>query len=319
MSTVTDLERQGYVHETCCYDSDDELLDVVIPFLEEGRRDGDAILVNFGPEHSALVRRALGDAEDDIFVPAAGRYSSPAATIHEYTDRFESMLAAGATRIRAVGEIPQPGVGAPWDPWARYEAAVNHAYAHLPVWGICTYDRRTTPPHVLDDVVCTHPRIATADGRHERNERFVAPERWLRERPDPPMDPIQQTTPVLELHDPWPHEARQAVEPLAAHLDPGTTDDLATSVSEVVANALAHGEPPTIVRAWTTHDRVVVAVSDRGRGPTDPFAGLLPPQRALGQGGLGLWIAHQLCSDVAMTRTADGFSIRIAAGAPFAG
>jgi hypothetical protein len=61
-------------------------------------------------------------------------------------------------------EVPHPGVGAPWDGWARYEAAVNRAYAEFPLWGLCAYDTRITPGPVLDDVARTHPYFATADG-----------------------------------------------------------------------------------------------------------------------------------------------------------
>jgi hypothetical protein len=60
---------------------------------------------------------------------------------------------------------------------------------------------------------------------------------------------------------------------------------------------------------------VVVDVSDAGAGPDDPFAGLLP--RADGEpGGLGLWLAHQLCSHVTMRRTGGRFTVALTAGDP---
>ena len=66
---------------------------------------------------------------------------------------------------RVASEVPHPGVGAPWDGWARYEAAINRAYAEFPLWGLCAYDTRITPGAVLDDVARTHPHLATAHGR----------------------------------------------------------------------------------------------------------------------------------------------------------
>jgi anti-sigma regulatory factor (Ser/Thr protein kinase) len=56
----------------------------------------------------------------------------------------------------------------------------------------------------------------------------------------------------------------------------------------------------------------VVAVTDGGDGPTDPFAGLLPARNGSG-GGLGLWLTHQLCDHVTLGRTGEGFTIRLVA------
>jgi hypothetical protein len=63
--------------------------------------------------------------------------------------------APGSSRIRVASEVPHPGGGAPWEGWARYEAAVNRAYAEFPLWGLCAYDTRITPGRVLDDVART--------------------------------------------------------------------------------------------------------------------------------------------------------------------
>jgi anti-sigma regulatory factor (Ser/Thr protein kinase) len=60
---------------------------------------------------------------------------------------------------------------------------------------------------------------------------------------------------------------------------------------------------------------MVVTVRDRGRGPADPLVGLMPvPERA--RGGLGLWIAHQVCSDVGLVVDGDGFMVRLTARDP---
>jgi len=75
------------------------------------------------------------------------------------------------------------------------------------------------------------------------------------------------------------------------------------------------GRRPVRLRVWAGPRRVVVAVTDRGTGPSDPFAGLLPAAR-FPDGGLGLWLIHQLCRDVTMSRDEDGFTIRLVAGKP---
>ncbi len=110
-----------------------------------------------------------------------------------------------------MGDVPHPGLGMPWDGWARYEAVVNDAFAEFPLWGLCPYDTRITPPSVLDEVARTHPHLATVDGRHVHNDRFEDPRDFLASRPAAPLDPLQRGEPVVVLHDPLPGEAREAI------------------------------------------------------------------------------------------------------------
>lgn len=127
-------------------------------------------------------------------------------------------------------------------------------------------------------------------------------------------DSLEHTPPVMELHDPAPAEARDAVQGLAAgRLDGDTVADLVLAVDEATTNALVHGRPPTRIRVWVDADRVVVHVRDRGPGPASPLAGLVPAHSVTGA-GLGMWLTHQLDLDVALLRSAEGFTVRLRAG-----
>jgi hypothetical protein len=88
-----------------------------------------------------------------------------------------------------------------------------------------------------------------------------------------------------------------------------------SGVSEAISNALIHGRRPVRFRLWLAPDRIVATVTDRGDGPADPFAGLLPVSKT-GPGGLGLWLTHQLCSHVTLDTTDHGFTIRLVVGTP---
>jgi anti-sigma regulatory factor (Ser/Thr protein kinase) len=304
---------RGYDHAAVHYTSDAELLAVAVPFLEGGLTAGEPTLVSLEPERAELVREALPSSAPVDFLPTGDLYARPAAAIRSYRELMAGLVAGGAAGIRILGEIPQAAIDTSWDWWARYEAAVNHAYDQFPLRSICAYDTRTTPRHVLDDVARTHPFVATPDGGHHPNHGYVDPLSFLTvPRPMTPL-PIELTAPVAELADPRPAVARRAVVAAApAGLAEDELDDLVLAVSEIADNALRHGRPPVRMRIWADAGHMVVTVHDAGEGPDDPFAGLLPADRRIG--GRGLWIAHQVCAQVTLHHDDTGFTVRLAAG-----
>jgi anti-sigma regulatory factor (Ser/Thr protein kinase) len=308
--------RAGYFHEAVYHGTDDELLAVVLPFLRGGVATGEPTIVALCEPNASLVREALGDDTPVVFNSGGDIYARPAGAIRAYRDLFAEHTAAGATQIRVVGELPPTALGVTWDWWARYESAINDAYDEFPLWSICAYDTRVTPPEVLADVARTHPNVAVPGDRHLTSPDYVEPDLFLsRDRPVQP-DPLQLTPPAVELTDPTPGAARAALARVSdGVLTADALADLRIAVTEIVTNAMSHGVPPVLVRIWAGPDRVVVTVTDAGKGPADPFAGLRAAAHAP-IGGLGLWLTHQLCDHVAMRNTADGFTVRMISGNP---
>jgi anti-sigma regulatory factor (Ser/Thr protein kinase) len=310
--------HDGYFHQTAFYGSDVEFLAVVLPFLRGGVAAGEPTLVALGEANTALLRSAVPDTSGITWLPGADQYARPAGAIRSYREVFGDLTAAGAAQIRVVGDVPHPGTGAPWDWWARYEAAANRTFAEFPLWGLCPYDTRTAPADVLADVAATHPRIATADGRHLSNAGFTDPGAFLADRltarPLPDLGPA-----AVDVPDATPPVARRVVRTFAAasSLDADGADDLLLAVSEAVNNAHVHGVPPARLRIWTRPDRVVATVTDRGTGPRDPYVGLVPTTGSA-SAGLGLWMTHQMCTEVGFHRGPDGFTVRVAVATPTA-
>ena len=118
----------------------------------------------------------------------------------------------------------------------------------------------------------------------------------------------------MVLDEPAPSEARRAAASCGrrAGLGEGDLANLEVTISELVTNAMLHGSPPHVVELWVEPGRVVTAVSDAGPGIPDPCAGLLKGDRP--DGGLGLWIAHQVCTDVVLERHDAGFTARASIG-----
>lgn len=126
---------------------------------------------------------------------------------------------------------------------------------------------------------------------------------------------VERGIPTIDVMDPTPAQARTALKPVLDRAGLGTRSaaDLTGAVSEVVTNARGYGEPPVRMRAWVDGGEVTVAVSDRGPGPSDADLGRAPLVRELGQGGLGLWLATQMCDELVMGVDHDGFTVRLVA------
>lgn len=304
--------RSGLLHEAALYGSDDELLDMVVPFVAGGAEAGEPTVVVLDERRADLIRAAVDGEARVTFLPQAVHYDRPAATIRSYRTLVEQHVAEGAAQVRAVGGLPRAAVESSWDRWVRYEAATDRALADLPLWALCPYDRRVTPDHVLADVEQLHAHFVGPDGRHVETGRAVSSEALVAGRPPRPPDPLEARRPDLDIEGPTPAAARHRIVDLGrvAGIGDRQLEDLHVAVSEVVSNAWLHGRPPVRMRAWAGDDRLVVTVTDHGSGPDDPLIGLVPASDR-DPGGWGLWIAHQLCRDIDLVPSGDAFTVRL--------
>jgi anti-sigma regulatory factor (Ser/Thr protein kinase) len=295
----------GYQHEMFVYDSDEELLEFLVPFLREASDSGEPAFTALPDHEAALVRRALGHGVDVTFLPPLTR-STPTSAIKAFRSLLGEHVVGRTRRRRVANIVPHPGLGAPWHPWSRYEAAINDLLADLPVWGVCLYDRRYSPDHVLADAARTHPHVRGRDGSSTANVHYQLPQAFLASMPPP----------SVELVDPSPASARRSVDAAAqlTALDHDTVDNLKLAVSESISNAIIHGRPPVTMQLWTAPQRIVITITDQGDGPQDPYAGLRPRPPVDGHlGGYGLWITHQL-ANVALLSATSGFRVRLIGG-----
>jgi anti-sigma regulatory factor (Ser/Thr protein kinase) len=309
--------HDGIFHEVSFYSSDDEFLAVVVPFLLDGVAAGEPSVSLFGPHNQALVRKAVGPNSGVTFIDGGRHYMRPAAAIRRHREMLAGYVADGAAQIRIGGDVPHPGVGVPWEWWARYESAVNEVYDDFPMYGLCPYDTRTAPAEVLDHARRTHTHVVAADGKRVRSGTYQEPHDFLTTAVTPWVEPIEASPPAIELRDPSPAQARNVVTSLqtVAALAVEDLNGLVLGVTESVTNGMRYGCAPVRLRAWAEPGRIVVTVSDAGPGPSDPVAGLMPGP---GPGGWGMWLVHQLCAYVSLQRGSEGFTIRMIAGEPTA-
>lgn len=314
MSTGIAGSRTRHVHDVLIYESDDELLDAVVSRVRSSVAAGDPALVALEDREAAMVHDLIDDA-GVTFLPPLSQERPPTA-IRRTSSLLAGCLRRGVERVQVVNAMPHPGLRVPWDGWCRYEAAVNDLFAVLPGGSLCLYDRRVTPDHVLRDVERTHPHLAAPGGAHVPNARYEEPSAFVQSMAALP-DPFEADPPLVRLLDPTPTTARQAIRDVAHRtaLHPDVISDLLVATSEAVTNAAVHGAPPIGMRIWAADGRIVVAVTDRGRGPTDLYAGLVATTaESGGQIGYGLWIMHHLVA-VTYARDLDSFTVRLVAGA----
>ncbi len=181
------------------------------------------------------------------------------------------------------------------------------------MWGLCVFDSQRLPDQVLDSALRTHPYLVTAGGRGP-NPLFDNPGRYLRSLPVP-LEPLEDTPPRLAASDVADFIGLRhtvAAELAAVDAHPEVLEDFPIAMDEMTSNAVRHGRPPVDLRLWISSDSLVCTTSDRGPGWGDPFAGYGPAHGDdLSRGGMGLWLARQLCDHVDITAGSQGMTVRL--------
>jgi len=107
------------------------------------------------------------------------------------------------------------------------------------------------------------------------------------------------------------HEIRSLVAATAdsVGLAPARASDLVAAASELAANSILHGGGRGLATVWGDDAAVFVEVADAGR-ITDPDVGHRRPEPTA-ESGRGLYIANQLCDEVAIDSSRSGTRIRL--------
>ena len=292
---------RGYRHDGFLYDDDAHLARVAAPFLLDGLAAGEPVVVTATPRTADVLREAVGAHPLlHVFERSAGSRGRTPEAITALR-RLAETYAVDGTRLRLVGEVDFGATERDWIEWQRFESVVNEALADWPLWGLCVFDTQRLPQSLLESAVASHPVLVRPDGVHAANPGFVDPAGYLRSLPVPD-EPLEATAPRLSAPDVSDFVGLRHA--LAGELagtggDADLLEDFRLAVDEMVSNAVRHGRPPVGLRLWTAPDRIVCTISDGGPGWDDAFAGYGPAHgEDLSRGGMGLWLARQLCDHV---------------------
>src|SRR4051812_15527942 len=124
-----------------------------------------------------------------------------------------------------------------------------------------------------------------------------------------PLAPLRAARLEFGLDD--LHDLRSLVTTGAAAggLGPHRISDLVAAASELAANSILHGGGRGLATVWDDGGSVFVEGADAGT-IVDPTVGLIRPDPAA-ESGRGLYIANQLCDEVAIDSTQTGTRIRL--------
>ena len=313
MTTPAALLESNFEHELVLHDGTAELVDLMVPFMQEGADAGDRVVVVGEPSFVDRLLAAAGDIPDVLAVPELDRERYPGRDLHKF-QQVLATLEASVCRVRVVNQMPTMA-DHQWHEWRRYEAASNFVLAPFRVWGTCAYDTRRLEPGMLDDLVTSHPHVTTSVGRRPSAE-FARLGDHIRHYLDLPPHPIEATEPLVSLHDPSVAAARRVMWGVAKKfgLTPAAAESAVLAVSETVTNGSRHGRAPVSMKVWAGDGRITVAVHDLGTGP-HPLVGLLPAPLDSGS-GRGMWILHQLLADLHHRTGRDGYTVRFSVDAP---
>lgn len=293
-----------FVHQALQYGSDQEFMDVALPFVADGLNSEQPTLVSVQARHIENLRAALGGTPDGLALHEAEDWCETSARTRDKFARWATERMGGGRRIRLVGEPAwELGHETRVRDWARHESVINVAFASLPVTFICPYDARALPEEVLRHARETHPEIVDGAGSSP-SDSYEDPREFCR-RLDSTVE-APGSSPELEmifgLGD-LPAVRRLAGSfAIEAGLSGPRTEEMVLAVNEIATNAVLHGQPPTTVRAWQPEGEIIFEVTDAGGGIRNPLAGQLPPPPE-GLGGRGLWLTRLLCDAVEVCNT----------------
>src|SRR6266540_3629636 len=277
MSSMADL-----VHQALFYDSPEQLMATLAPFIMKALRRRHAILAVTTSDNIRAIESGLGgDAEEVEFVESSDWYHTPGQTLAAY-HRYVQDQRGGHDRVWLIGELAwQDRDTAETDEWIRYDSAYNLAFAGLPASIICLFDQTRLPPAIIADARRTHPLVTTPYG----------------------------SSPTSEYADPPPVRAFVARHVAWWGLSPERIDDLVIAVNEVTTNAIKHGAGHGVVRVWREGSRLLCEVSDPGH-VEDQLIGFVPGDPEADHGH-GLWLTRQLTDTMDVRNSRDGTTVRL--------
>ena len=293
------------------YDGDGSYLAGTIPFIRDGVRAGEPIMVAVGADRIELLTDVLGaDSEAVSFADMAELGANPARIIPAWHTFIEEHGEPGRP-IRGIGEPIWAGRSADeLTECQLHEALLNVAFSGADGFRLlCPYDVEALPSAVVREARCSHPILV--EGRERSGSLDYRGRDGVPPQSEAPLPPPPPGARSLGFDADTLTDVRELVQGYAeaAGLDEPQANELVLAVHELASNSILHGGGIGVVRAWHDDGEAVCEVRDRGRFD-NLLAGRRPP-RPDQLGGWGLWIANHACDLVQVRTGPAGTTVRV--------
>lgn len=302
--------HRGYRHEAVYYQGEDEFLELVVPFIQEGVAAGQPVMVAVVARRQAALTQRLGSAAQAVeFVDMTDLGRNPARIIPACRDFLSRHRDDGP--MRGVGEPIWAGRKAvEIEECQLHESLLNLAIAPgTPFWMLCPYDRSALDPAVIDEAARSHPVIVEPRvyrGSTLYGGAYHAAELFRRTLPTPAA-PIRHLVvdPAAGHHvADW---VRRWAE--ASGVPRRRAAGLAAALRGVAQSGEAQTGPDQMLQLWQQGSDLVCQLHD----PTpvsDPMIGRRPPGQDSSR-GRALLAANDLCDLVQVRSNEGGTTVRV--------
>ena len=166
----------GFSHDLLLHDGESAVVPGTLAFVQEGLASGGEVLVHGTEDRVAMLLEILGTHPRLTYGLDRDLYQSPMATLFRYQRALmDSREPAG---LWATGTVPVHGDGETQAAWARYESLVDEALSPYTFHGLCTYDTRALPEHVIGRPRRRTPTSTYRDGRLRAPPTSSRPPSW---------------------------------------------------------------------------------------------------------------------------------------------
>jgi anti-sigma regulatory factor (Ser/Thr protein kinase) len=309
MSSSPAPSAERFRHEALLYSGWAEFVAGTVPFIRDGVRTDEPVLVVESVDKIEMLRVALGDdAGAVLFADMADVGANPARIIpawHDFVSRH-----GGGRRLRGIGEPIWKGRSADeLIECQRHESLLNVAFGHgQPWWLLCPYDTEKLDEAVIEEARRSHEfvternTVSASDifrGLEGSGGPFEVP------LPEPGTSLGQMTFGPGDLAAMramvFNHARAAGIEARAA--------ELVTALNEVATNSIRHGGGSGTLRVWQEDSTVVCEIRDQGRFDK-PLADRVRPSPST-SAPRGLWLANQLCDLVQIRTMPEGTVVRL--------
>jgi MEDS: MEthanogen/methylotroph, DcmR Sensory domain/Putative zinc-finger len=299
-----------YTHHALFYETPDELVDGLVPFVTGGIEADEGVVVIVEASIGEILRQRIGSSNGFEVRDSADVYTFPVRTLAGLVETVR----AGTERGRPMRVAGQPiwNGRSPIEiaEWTSLEAACNVVFADSRLQMLCPYDIASVEPSVIAAARRTHSDIRrasliTASSEfspfdHQAGVRTSGLPRRPATVEQIAIFSTADVVPVLSFVESFAREQAMARSRLT---------DLSLAVHEMVTDAIEYHLGPAQLRLWTTDEELICEIESHG-SLASPFAGYLPPSMSTAREG-ALWNIGQQCDLVAVRQHGATTTVRL--------